>query len=159
MSFKDVVEATPHLLGAWKPGLGALRAEDKPHIKAEDTRMLRGSVDIDKALQARDPQANRWDFAIAYQHDDREGEVIYWVEIHTASEGEVSVVLKKLAWLKAWFQGDGKDLARFEQEIVWVSSGATTFTLNAPRQKQFALMGLQHRGKVLHLRKVRGAVI
>lgn len=51
MSFKDAVAATPHLANAWRPGLQALRAEDKPHIEAEDPRKLTGSVDVDTALQ------------------------------------------------------------------------------------------------------------
>lgn len=156
MAFKDLVEKTPHLAGTCKEGLGALRAEDRPHIKAENTRRLHGSVDVDKALQRTYPQANRWDFAIAYQHSDRDAEVIYWVEIHTGSEGEVSVVLKKLRWLLEWLKGEGRELAKLERDIVWVSSGATTFTLNAPKQKEIALHGLKHRGRVLHIRDKRG---
>jgi hypothetical protein len=151
MNFKDVVEATPNLKGAWKVGLGALRAVDKPHIQAEDTRRLTGSADIDKALEKKDPQAHRWDFAIAYQHTNRKLEYIYWVEIHTGSHSEVSFVLNKLRWLRGWLKTDGKELAEFEREFIWISSGATTFSLNAPKKKQFALLGLQHKGKVLKI--------
>lgn len=68
MTFRQALKKTPHLENAWQAGLGAMRAEDRPHIKAEDTRRLRGSADVDKALQQKEPQANRWDFAIGYRH-------------------------------------------------------------------------------------------
>ncbi|MBX3746901.1 MAG: hypothetical protein KF833_16445 [Verrucomicrobiae bacterium] len=155
MTFKHAVEETPHLKDAWKPGLQALRAQDRPHIAAEDTRRLTGSADVDDALQPQEPNANRWDFGIAYQHTNRSAEVVYWVEIHTASDAEVNVVLNKLRWLKAWLKDDGKWLNEFERDFIWVSSGATSFTLNAPQRKAFAELGLQQKGKVLRIPAAR----
>jgi hypothetical protein len=131
--------------------LEALRTQDKPHIYAEDTRKLSGSADLDAALQQHEPNAHRWDFAIGYTHINRTWECIYWVEIHTASQGEVNVVLEKLRWLKQWLRGDGQKLAPFERDFIWVSSGATSFTLTSPQQKQFAVLGLQHKGRVLRI--------
>ena len=96
MTFKKAVIRTPHLENAWRPGLQALRAEDRPHIKAEDTQQLRGSADVDTALLPIEPQANRWDFAIGHQHSNRGKECIYWVETHTGSDDQIKVVLKKL---------------------------------------------------------------
>ncbi len=142
---------TPHLTGAWKPGLEALRTRDKPHVAAQNPRKLSGSADLDTALQQQEPSAHRWDFAIGYAHVNRTSECIYWVEIHTASDREVSVVLDKLRWLKQWLQGEGQRLALFERDFVWVSSGATSFTLTSPQQKQFAVLGLQHKGRVLSI--------
>jgi hypothetical protein len=113
MNFKDAVGKTLHLENAWKPGLGALRAKDRPHILPEETRLLRGSVDVDSALQKHDPNANRWDFAIAYKHSNRDRDSVYWVEIHTANDKEVKVVLNKLRWLRTWLGNDGKYLAQF----------------------------------------------
>ena len=88
MSFKKAVKATPTLENAWMPGLGALRPQDRPHIVAEDTRLLTGSVDVDIAFQQLQPNANRWDFAIGYRHSNRNRDCIYWVEIHTAINKE-----------------------------------------------------------------------
>lgn len=151
MTFKDTVDRTPNLSGAWQKGLEALRTEDKPHIQAANTRKLTGSVDVDNALKRTQPNAHRWDFAIGYQHSDRKAECVYWVEIHTASDSQVSVVLDKLRWLKDWLVNDGRDLAKFERDFIWVSSGATSFTLTSPQQKQFAILGLQHKGRVLRI--------
>jgi len=85
MTFKEAVEKTPGLKNAHKLGLRALRAEDRPHVVAEDTRSLTGSADIDTAFQKLDPNANRWDFAIAYQHANRTAEFIYWLELQRFS--------------------------------------------------------------------------
>jgi len=62
VTFKTAVEQTKRLENAWEPGLQALRAEDKLHIDPEDTRKLRGSIDVDEAWQQLDPHGNRWDF-------------------------------------------------------------------------------------------------
>ena len=120
MTFKDAVEKTPHLEQSYKVGLQALRAEDKPHLSAENTRHLGGSVYVDKALENVDPHGNRWDFAIAYKHANRTDEVIYWVELHTASDSQVSVVIKKAQWLLNWLKNAGALLAKFERDIIWV---------------------------------------
>lgn len=151
MTFKDAVERTPNLADAWHKGLEALRAEDKPHVKAANTRKLTGSADVDKALRKIEPNAHRWDFAIGYLHSNRTTECVYWVEIHSASDSQVSAVLNKLRWLKGWLAGEGVELAKFERDFVWVSGGATSFTLTSPQQKQFALLGLQHKGRVLRI--------
>ncbi len=149
MSFKDAVESTPHL--EWCAGLQALRREDKPHIDPEDPRRLSGSVDVDTAWLQLDPHGNRWDFAIAYQHANRAEEFVYWVELHTASDSQVKKVIAKANWLLNWLKTSGQRLNAFEREILWVASGATTFTLTSFQKKQMALAGLQHRGKVLRI--------
>jgi hypothetical protein len=153
MSFKTAVEATPNLEDKWKAGLGALRAEDKPHVKPEDTSTarLRGSVDIDSALLASDPHGNRWDFAIGYQHSNRDEEFIYWVETHTGSDSQITVMLKKLEWLKNWLKADGKELAKFERAFFWTPSGATSFTKGATQVRILAQKGLLYSGSVLKI--------
>ena len=155
MSFKRAVGLTPHLQNALKPGLRALQAQDRPHVNPEDPRRLQGSVDVDSALQCRQPDANRWDFAIGYRHANRQRDFIYWVEVHTAADNQVKVVLKKLRWLRSWLHGEGNPLDHFDREFIWVSSGATSFTLDAPQRKQFAQCGLEHKGRVLRIPSTR----
>ena len=137
-------------------GLQALRAEDRPHIDAQDTRQLKGSFDLDAAYRAVDPNGNRWDFGIAYQHSDRPQETVYWVELHTASDSQVSAVIRKTQWLFNWFKGPGRDLAAFERDVLWISSGATKFTLGAPQRRQMAQAGLRHVGGRLRILDLRG---
>jgi hypothetical protein len=151
VTFKKAVLQTPKLQSAWQPGLQALRAEDKPHIKAEDTQRLRGSADVDAALRPSEPQANRWDFAVGYQHTNRRNEVIYWIETHTGSDDQIEVVLKKLEWLKTWMRRQGNRLASFERDIVWTSSGHTLFTKGSRQVKALAQVGLIYSGAVLRI--------
>jgi hypothetical protein len=157
VTFKKAVRKTPHLANAWMQGLGALRAQDRPHVVPEDPRRLKGSADVDSKLQGHQPDAHRWDFAIGYRHANRKKDCVYWMEIHTANDKEVKVVLDKLRWLRAWLAGDGNLLDQFERDFIWVSSGATSFTLGAPQLKQFAQLGLQHKGRVLRIPSVRPA--
>ena len=84
---------------------------------------------MDSALERIEPGSNRWDFAIAYQHANRSEEVLYWTELHTASDSEVKVVIAKANWLLGWLKRDGQNLKDFECDIVWVSSGPTSFQL------------------------------
>jgi hypothetical protein len=151
VSFRKAVEATPNLQGAWRAGLQALRARDRPHVIAEDTRCLQGSVNIDGALEDLEPDAHRWDFAVAYRHNNRKTDCIYWVEVHTANDHELKVVLEKLKWLKQWLANDGQELNAFERDIVWVSSGATSFTQGSPQVKGLAARGLLYAGRVLRI--------
>jgi len=153
MGFKEAVEATPQLEGHWKPGLGALRAQDRTHVKPEDTSTdkLRGSVDVDTALMATDPHGNRWDFAIGYQHANRADEFIYWVETHSGNDSQISVMLKKLAWLKTWLKGGGKELAKFDRSYVWATSGATSFTKGATQVRTLADQGLIYSGSIFKI--------
>lgn len=155
MTFKEAVEKTVHLANAYRLGLQALEDKCKPHIDAENTRKLTGSVFVDEANRASYPHGNRWDYAIAYQHTNRDAEVVYWVETHTASDSQVAVVIKKAIWLQQWFRGNGKHLASFEKDIFWVSSGATTFTLSSTQRKQMAALGLRPAGSKLHIRNKR----
>lgn len=151
MTFKKAVEKTPHLKNAWKAGLGALRAKDRQHVEPEDPRRLRGSVDVDTALRTVEPNANRWDFAIAYQHANRKTSLVYWVETHTGSQSQIEVVLRKLAWLRSWLRGDGHRLDSFEREFIWIASGPTSFTKGAGQVKILAAKGIRYTGKALHI--------
>jgi hypothetical protein len=157
VTFKNAVEETPSVADSWRSGLGALRGVHRQHIEAEDTRRLRGSVDVDTALAATCPNDPRWDYAIGHQPSNHESETVYWVEIHPASSGEVNDVLQKLVWLKAWLRNSAPRLNSMRKEFIWVSSGRTSFTLSSPQQKQFALLGLQHKGRVLRIPNNSGA--
>lgn len=153
MTFRTAVEATAHLNGAYCAGLQALSGDNRNRVSAEDTRALTGSVDIDAALSKVAPHDARWDFAIAYQHTNRTSEVIYFLEIHSGSE--VTAVIKKVQWLMGWLGKEGRGMAGFERDIVWISSGAISFTLSAPQRKQMAQSGLRHGGRVLRITEAR----
>jgi hypothetical protein len=138
MTFKVALEQTPDVNNRWCDGLQALRAEDRPHVQAENTRQLRGSADIDAALLKKEPNANRWDFGISYQHNDRKEEVIYWTEMHTASDSEVSVVIRKAQWLVNWLKNSAPKLNDLEQpsKKTNVAGRSAICRIKTPHQKQ-----------------------
>lgn len=110
-------------------------------------------MDIDTALKRlpAHAEAHRWDFAIGFQHTNRASEFVYWVETHTGSDSQISVMLDKLTWLKQWLAGDGKPLAAFECDFIWAPSGATSFTKGARQVRILAGMGLHYAGSGLKI--------
>jgi hypothetical protein len=148
VTFKEAVEQTPDLKGAWQQGLRALREVDRNHVDAEDTRRIKGSVNVEKCLAPNYLGERQWDYAVGF-HPTNLGdeEVVYWIEVHPAKNGEVKVVLEKLQFLKKWLSQEGAKLNTMRRAFIWVSSGKTSFTLTAPLQKQFALLGLQQPGR------------
>ncbi|MDD2710087.1 MAG: hypothetical protein PHV34_19055 [Verrucomicrobiae bacterium] len=120
-------------------------------LEATSTNFLRGSVDIDSALQKDQPQANRWDFAVGYQHANQGAEFVYWIETHTGSDNQIKAVLKKFEWLKEWLKGDGKELAKFDKRFVWIPSGPTSFTKGSRQVRQLSEKGLFYSGSVFQI--------
>jgi hypothetical protein len=148
VTFKSAVEATPAIQAGYCKGLNALRAVDRRHVQAEVPEKLTGSVDVDTALKQAFPNDSRWDYAIGHQPANLKEEVVHWVEVHPASDGQVKVVLAKLRWLQQWLRTAAPKLNAMRREFVWVSSGKTSFTLSSTQQKQFAQLGLRHKGRV-----------
>ena len=146
MTFKAAVAATPDLAGSWRAGFGALRTADRKYLQAENTRRLVGSADLNKALQRNHPSDPRWDYAIGHNSTNAASEVVYWVEIHPATEGQVKVVLNKLAWLRTWLRKSAPRLDSLQCAFVWISSGRTSFTQLSPQAKILAARGLRHIG-------------
>lgn len=106
------------------------------------------SVNIDAALEQVQPNANRWDYAIGYRHNT---EIVYWVEVHPASPGDVATVRAKLFWLKTWLADEGQQLHQIEARFVWISTGKTTFTATAPAARKLAEQGVLAVGRVLRI--------
>ena len=140
MSFRQAVGATPNLgQDVLRPGLQALGA-DSVRIHCGDPRKLKGSVDIDAALLAADPNGHRWDYAVG--HNESGSDKVYWVEIHPASDHGVTELLAKVAWLNAWLGGDGHRLKGLTKAYVWISSGRTSFTKTSPAARKLAQKGV-----------------
>jgi hypothetical protein len=147
MSFRQAIDQTPDLRGSCQKGLQALREIDRNRIGTADPRRLKGSVDVESRLQALYPGERQWDYAVGFSPSGSRGEVIFWIEVHPANDGEVSVVLEKLQFLQDWLRTSGQSLSSLPWVFIWISSGKTSFTLTAPHRKRFALQGLEHVGR------------
>lgn len=144
MSFRDAVDATPELVGAYRRGLQALRAVDRQKLSLQRPRNLRGSVDLDGALADKYPDANRWDYGIGVQQAGNDK--VYWAEVHPARDGEIGVMLDKLNWLKGWLGNSGTLLNNLPREFIWIASGGIAITPTSPGLRRLATQGLTFRG-------------
>lgn len=149
MSFRTAVNQIPELTGAWQSGLQALKEVDRNRLEVANTRHLNGSVDIDTALLHVCPTDPRWDYAVAYRQSPEE--MVYWIEVHPATQGEIEVLLRKLEWLKRWLRSNASQLDRFRREFIWVSSDRTSFTQSSPQARRLAAAGLRSVGRRLHI--------
>ena len=118
MKFKKAIEETPDLKNSWCAGLQALSGADREHVAAEDTHRLTGSVNVDAALQEKFPNDNRWDYAVGHQPSNLKGEMVYWIEIHPASSGEVKALLAKLEWLQGWLRSSAPKLHGMRRAFI-----------------------------------------
>jgi hypothetical protein len=146
MSFQQDVQRTAGLEQAYQTGLGALRAQDRARVEARNPRALSGSVDVDKALQPLQPNANRWDYVVAGKIANSVTERLYWIEVHPASSSHnVREIQNKLDWLLGWLQGQLLD--RYKREFLWLASGKSVFHQNSPQVKILAGKGIQFKGR------------
>lgn len=144
MSFQQAVAATPGLAAAYRRGLQAVRAPDRQRLTATKPRRLRGSVDLDDALRHAYPNVNRWDYGIGARGAG--GDVVYWAEVHPATDGQIGVMMAKLDWLKTWLTTSNTMLSQLRREFVWVASGRALLTQKSPKLKALAEKGLMFKG-------------
>ena len=142
--FQQAIDEADHL--QLQNGLAAVkRAEGKARIRAENSKQVLGSADIDGDWRQAAPQANRWDYVIGYA---RSGQVVaYFVEVHSAVTSEVSRIEKKLKWLVQEFLWDENNakLAALPREIHWVASGKVKI-LKHTHQYRFLTTTLRKKG-------------
>ncbi len=129
----------------------ALAATDRGRVRARVRRRLAGSVAVDSALARALPDAPRWDYGVGYRPSNDADDVVHWVEVHPATEGEVKSVAAKLEWLKGWIGTNATKLAALDRRFVWVSSGRTRLAPTSPGLKRLAQKGCRHVGRVYEI--------
>lgn len=133
MTFKEAIEQTPQIAVAYKAGLLAF-GDYSSKVIVPDMRLLGGSVDIDAATVELYPNDNRWDYAFDYN-----GET-FFIEVHTASTGETSTVLRKLEWLKVWLREHAPILEMLKSKVIppfyWVQSKKYALPTHTPQYRK-----------------------
>ena len=147
VTFQMAIDRTPEVNGAWQPGLQALLEVDRNRIQVNQPRRLGGSVNVEECLTKKYPDQRQWDYAVGFQPTNLEDEVVYWIEVHPASEGEVSVVLAKLRALKTWLVSNGPTLNMMRRAFVWISSNRTSFSSRSSMARRMAKENLQQVGR------------
>ena len=139
MTFKEAIETTPDVADGYQTGLKAIKKEYRNKIKVFDTQLLNGSVDIDSCTTHLYPNDNRWDYAFSYNQE------VYFVEGHSAKTGEISVVLKKLAWLKDWLVQHAPNINKLKasQPYFWIQSNKFAILTTSPQYRRVVQEGLK----------------
>ena len=138
-AFENAVQATSDISTAYRKGLQALRRADLAKIKPGDSRKIDGSVDIDDAVKALYPDANRWDYVLGYNSK------VCFVEVHPAYTSEIDTVIKKFQWLTSWLKDKASkldDLPKMTPAFVWVQSGKCAILPTSNQAKKLASIGV-----------------
>ena len=130
-------------------GKQAIKAEYRGQVSVGKNFSFTGSVDLDHHFSNAEPNANRWDYGVGFNHDD---EFIIWIEPHPASSPkEVDIVLKKLKWLQSKLKSPGYEgffkLTKATQEkgerpFRWLYKGKTSFRAGGKEARLLAQNGL-----------------
>ncbi|MDE0638542.1 MAG: hypothetical protein OXI43_22090 [Candidatus Poribacteria bacterium] len=148
MNFRDTIRNVPEIVECLKNGLQALERQHRSKIQYNSSRELKGSVYIDKCLEKRYPNENRWDYVFGYK--DR----IYYVEVHSAENTrKVGEVTAKLEWLKRWLTRSAKSLEDLEDQSTyhWISTRKTASSVKRGKYRQIlAQKGIRGPDSVLH---------
>ena len=160
MSFEKAVQAEPPPVKcAYHPGTQALANRHRRLVTCEDPRRLTGSIDLDSALKKQPGHASaaRWDYGLGYRPPAGKREQAIWIEVHSATTGEVSAVLKKLQWLKDWLNdGAGRlrqmtDLAAPDIRFVWIASAGVNIPQHSPQARRLSTSAIQRPRRRLSL--------
>ncbi len=148
-TFRQAVESTPEVRMCFQEGKLAILNKERNKVELTDSRKCGGSLFIDQCLidQGMYPQDNRWDYAVDYS-----GEV-FFIEVHTASTGEVSTVLSKLTWLKDWLIHKAPEInslrAKTKTPFYWVQSNGYHILSNSSQERLVIQKGLKPISKLV----------
>lgn len=136
-TFRSAVENCHEIKDWLKPGLSAL-GRNSGTVKAENTQLLNGSVDIDTAVKAIRPNEARWDYVIGYSN------MAYFIEVHPADTKNVAEMLEKVNWLKQWLTIEAPELKKLHKCgcFNWIPSGRVKILKTSPQYKRIAANNL-----------------
>jgi hypothetical protein len=125
------------LTAALKPGLGAIEESHRKHFvcrDAQNTRNIRQSAHLDNFFRNEYPNDNRWDYLVIYSH--KTSAIYFYVEVHSGRTRDVSLVLKKLEWLKQTIVN--RIDIRPQNRFVWILANGNKIIKQSPQAKLLA---------------------
>jgi len=144
-TFKQAVEETEEIKNGYQNGLKAL-GNYSNKVELGDTKKCEGSVAIDDCTESLYPQENRWDYVFGYKGD------AYFVEVHSAHTSEVSVVLKKLQWLKDWLNSKAPEIKKLQAKdkaFIWIQTNGNHILPKSSQNRLLAEKGLKPVSKLI----------
>jgi hypothetical protein len=125
-----------------RDGVGALAKAHAVLIDELVRRDLADSLNLDAALAAAHPQANRWDYLLGHGPTGR----VVAMESHSARDGEVSVLIAKRAAARDQLRlhlRPGTNVAAW----LWVTEGRIAFADTDKRRRQLDEAGITFVGR------------
>lgn len=122
-------------------GLAAVERSHMKYFNADIRAHFADSLEIDKSLRQGREQENRWDYLLGHAPS---GEVIA-VEPHSASQGEISTVIRKRAAAREQLREHLRDGARIAKWL-WVASGKVHFVATEKAKLQLDQNGIEFVG-------------
>ena len=130
--------------------------------EAQEARDLQRSTTVDGEHRSGLKQPGyastaRWDYGLGYRPPAARREQAVWIEVHSATTGEVSAVLRKLQWLRDWLNnGAGRlkrmtDRADSDIRFVWIASNGVNIPPNFPQARRLSKSAIQRPRRRLSL--------
>ena len=144
----DAVRQTPDVADALQPGIQALSSAHRGRVRPRNTRLLRGSINLDGALRAAQPNATRWDYGVGLPGNGDNDKAI-WIEFHPASSSHVDEVIRKCKWLRSWLSSRAPELDRLTPKsgaFKWVATGSVALQKGSPQFRRVASAGIDFCG-------------
>lgn len=134
------IDHTPDVQGKALAGIGAIKGEFRCKIVVPNTWALSCSLDIDSAVKTLYPNANRWDYAVEYNDE------VFFLEFHPAETSSVSIMLKKLEWLKMWLKEKAPEInalkSKTHNPYCWIGSGSFNIIKTSSQYRKLAAAGM-----------------
>lgn len=138
------LQPASNLHASVEPGLGAMKSVDRNLIAPSERQKIGDSLDLDAATAAEMPQDHRWDYLLSVTTARK----LIAVEPHTATNGEVKVLIKKkqnaLAYLRNHLQPPHEIV-----EWYWVTHGRTGFSRMDRQVRALSQNGISFSGRSL----------
>ncbi len=144
-SLEKALRADSPLSDCLRLGKRALEG-NRTRVVAQPPRLVTDSVDVDTFLEAEHPNEARWDYLLGLDHKVK----IIAVEVHPATDREVSRVVAKKTWTQAELKKHLKSRS-LVSKWFWVSSGTTGFTRTGMAQRRLNAAGIVAVGRALRL--------
>lgn len=144
---KTALKPTSSLLSAVEDGMDAFLARDRALIAVSERQKIGDSLDLDAALKAAFPNANRWDYVFSVPSAGR----LIALEPHTAKDSEVGVLIAKKRHATAQLR-EHLRAGRGVSDWLWVSHGRTSFSRMERATRRLTQAGIKYLGRsVEHL--------
>jgi hypothetical protein len=136
-------------------GLGAVLKAHRGHFDEGIRSSFEDSLDLDAATKKGNEQAHRWDYLLGHGLS----KTIVAVEPHSATQGEVSVLIKKCSDAKDQLRVHLREGVRIAKWL-WVASGKVNFYSGIEKiARQLDQQGIEFVGTKVTARHLPGAAL